>query len=106
MIEALSADRPDDPFNVSILPRRPRRNWMIADSHSVKSSLEHGAITGVTVTDKMSRSSIPGECLTDLPRNPLGSRMRGRVRPHNLSTLQVEYSDTIQKLETHCWDNE
>jgi hypothetical protein len=106
MIKALSPDRPNDSFDVSILPRRPRRHWMIADSHGVKSSLEHEAITGVTVTDKMSRGLIPRERLTDLPRNPLCGRVCGRVRPHKFSTLQIEDGDTIQKLETNCWDNE
>jgi len=41
MIEAVPPDRTDQPFRVSILPRRPRRTRSIPDTHCLKRYLRN-----------------------------------------------------------------
>ncbi len=38
MIQALSPDRTDEPFDVPILPGRSRRRWSVPDAHGSKTS--------------------------------------------------------------------
>jgi len=61
MIQALAADRADQPFDVSPLPRRPRRRQHLFDPlrfHLVDELLAEDI---VAVAEQVARCSVPGE---------------------------------------------
>jgi hypothetical protein len=60
MIQALPADRADQPFRVSVLPRRPRRRWSVPDTHGSQ-TLGYRMVRGVSVTDEVSWAPAPTE---------------------------------------------
>ena len=66
MIQALAAKRPDQAFNVEVLPGRPWRDRAVANPHRSDAVREGLSISTIVVTDQLARRSIPRECLHDL----------------------------------------
>jgi len=90
MIKAVSSDRADEPFDMSILPGRSRRRWSVADAHSSQTSHYGMAIGGVSVANEIARRLIPGKGFGDLLGDPLSCRIGGDVDP-NQSASVVRY---------------
>ena len=63
MIQALSADRPDKPFDMGILPGRAWDRWAIPDPHGSEPFPECLTVGAVAVSDEISRGRIPRKCL-------------------------------------------
>jgi len=59
MIDALSARRPDQAFNMAVLPRRPKRCRPVPDAHRPDAGLERGAERSVIVPNQVLRCRIP-----------------------------------------------
>ena len=89
MVQALSPDRADQPFDVTILPRRPRRGWSVPNPHGSKTSRYGMAIRGVSVPYEVLRRLVPGEGLGDLPRDPIRRRVGGDVDPYQVASLKA-----------------
>jgi hypothetical protein len=51
MIQALAADRPDQPFGKSILPRRGWGARLVPDAHGAQSACDDGTIDAIPVSD-------------------------------------------------------
>src|SRR5208282_3285664 len=73
VIEAFAPNRSDEPFDVAILPWRAGRGRMIADLHCPNAMRVGWAESPVAVTNQMTRRFIPGESVSHLPSDPLGS---------------------------------
>src|SRR5947209_14369723 len=80
MVEALASDRANQPFNMTVLPRRAWRDRPVANAHGSQPPGDRGAIRGVAVTDEVARRLIPRECFADLPGDPLGGWLSHRSR--------------------------
>src|SRR5215471_11228026 len=63
MVQAFAANRADEPFDVSVLPRRARRDWVIADAHRTNAPGVRGAERAVAVAEQMLGCFIPREAL-------------------------------------------
>ena len=87
MMQAFSSDRADEPFDMTILPRRPRRSWSIPNAHGSKSSCYGMAIRGVSVPNDVLGCLIPGEGLGDLAGDPFSRRIGGDIDPNQLASL-------------------
>jgi hypothetical protein len=61
MVQALSPERADQPFDVPILPGRPRCGWSIPNSHGSEASRYGMAIRGISVPNEVLGRLIPGE---------------------------------------------
>ena len=81
MISALSPDRADQAFNVSVLPRRAERRWSVPDPHCSQPSLERDPKCSVIVANEIFRCGIPRKRFSDLTRQPLRSRIAGHRKP-------------------------
>jgi hypothetical protein len=91
MIEAITSDRADEPLRISILPRRAWRDRPIPDAHGPHALNEPGAVDAIPITDDVSRRISPAKRLSELLRNPFGSRMRGYSQPQKLPpTMQQD----------------
>ena len=76
MIEALSSDGSDEPFDDSVLPRRSWRGQHVDGpygSHSVAA----GGKREIAIANQEARRVVPREGLAELLRRPCRSRMRG-----------------------------
>jgi hypothetical protein len=103
MVEALAPDRSDQPFNMSVSPRRtwhsrridpisrlnmtvlPRRAWRdrpVANAHSSQSARDRCTIGGVTIFGNLSG-------------DPIGGRMSGDIGPDELSPTQMQDDQSI-----------
>jgi len=66
MIQALVADRPDQPFGKAILPRRDRCGRLVPNAHGTQSTSDAAAVNAIAVSDHEACSPIPRKCLRDL----------------------------------------
>src|SRR3954453_19253603 len=79
MVQALSTDRPDDAFNVGILPRGTRRRADGRQAEPVDGAAERGIEGRVAVVEKESRGRVFREGLPKLLAGPRGSGMARHV---------------------------
>src|ERR1700675_3342959 len=70
MIQALAADRPDQPFGKAILPRRGWCGRLVPDAHGAQSACDDGTIDAIPIADEGVRSLIPRKRLPYLTCNP------------------------------------
>ena len=68
MISALTPDRPDQSFNIPVLPGRAERRGPVPDAHCSDASFERAAKCSVIVANEIFRRAVPGECLGNLAR--------------------------------------
>src|SRR5271155_4292231 len=81
VVKAFPADRTDQPFSISILPRRARRRRSIADAYRSESADENLTISAVPVTNEIAGSLFPAAGFRDLICDPISARMRCDAKP-------------------------
>jgi len=54
-VQAFPPDRADQPFGISVLPRRSRRSRPVTNAHRPKAADENITVDGVAVTDDVLR---------------------------------------------------
>jgi hypothetical protein len=106
MIQAFSPDRADEPFDVSILPRRAGRSWSVPDAHRLHSPGDDRTVGTIVVANDVSGCLIPGKSLGDLSGNPFGGWVGGDVGPDQMASLKMDNRQSIQKLEADGPHNE
>ncbi|GAC1558739.1 MAG: hypothetical protein NVS2B5_21600 [Beijerinckiaceae bacterium] len=84
MIKTLASNRADQSFRVSVLPRRSWRCRSIANADRSNASGKGFAIDAVAITNEM---EVPAAGFGDLPRDPLGRRMRSNAKPEDTSAV-------------------
>ena len=90
MVEALASDRSDQPFNMTVLPRRAWRDRPISDTHGSQPACDRDTKAGVTIANEVAWRLIPRKCFGDLSGDPFGGRMCGHIDPHEPSSLQTQ----------------
>jgi hypothetical protein len=70
VVETFAPDRANESLNVSILPGRACRSWMIADSHRMNAPAVCRPERRVIATDQMTRRFIPGKSFGHRARDP------------------------------------
>ena len=106
MVEALASDRSDQPFNMTVLPRRTWRDRPISDAHDSQPACDRATIGGVTIADEVARRLVPRECFGDLSGDPFGGRMCGHVDPDETSPLQTQDHQPVEKFEPNGRNDE
>jgi hypothetical protein len=61
---------------MSVLPWRTRGDWPIPDFHRSQPLDEGVPISTIVIANQIPWSLVPREGIRELPRNPLGPRMR------------------------------
>ena len=79
VIQAVAPERPDQPFNIWVLPGRPWRDRAVPNPHRPDSICECPPIGAVIVTHQIGRRRAPRERLHDLLRQPVRRRVRKRA---------------------------
>ena len=105
MIDALAADRPDQPLSISVLPWRSRRNRLVPDTHGPQPSPDDRAENAVPIADEMARRLVPRESLGDLTCDPLGRGMVRHVGPNQMSAIHANNDEGIEQIEAYGRNN-
>src|SRR5215467_13864759 len=99
MIQAVAPKRPDQPLNICVLPRRPRRYRPVSNPHRPDSTCESRPIGAIIVAHQIGRRRVPRERLHDLLRQPLLRRMPGHRKPEELASTMTPQREPQQALE-------
>ena len=103
VVQALPADRADEPLNVSVLPGRSERNRPISNAHGAETLHGDASIRGVPIPNEVSRRVVPWESLGDLARDPLRGRVFRHAKRYPKSS-PVSYDDkTIEDPKRDRW---
>ena len=81
VVKAFPADRTDQPFGISVLPRGARRCWSVANAHRSESADKDLTIGPVPVTNETAGSLFPAASFRDLICDPFCGRMRCDAKP-------------------------
>ena len=99
LIQALAADRADQPFDVRPLPRRSWRRQHLLDPLRFHLVYELLAEDLVAVAEQVARCSVPGERFPQLLRCPLGSRMLCHPEVDNAPTVVCQNQEHVEDLK-------
>ena len=105
VVHALTADRPDQPFGESILPRRGGRNRLVSNAHGAQSTCNDGAKEAIPIADEIARSLVPGERLCNLTRNPFRCWMPCDVDPDEGPAVEPDDDEHIEQGEAEGRDD-
>src|SRR5262247_2305914 len=97
MISALAPNRPDQSFNISVLPGCAQRRGPVPDPHRSDASFEDAAKCAVIVANEISRCAVPGKRLGDLPPPPRRRRIPGHRDPQQ-APPSVAKNNTCEEL--------
>src|SRR5664280_1597751 len=75
VIQALAADRPDQPFGKAVLPRRGWCGRAVPDAHGAQSACDDGSVDPIAIPDHVTRSPVPRKSLGYLTCNQLRCRV-------------------------------
>src|ERR1700716_2927937 len=106
MIQALAADRPDQPCGKAVLPRRGWCGRLVPDAHGAQSACDDAAIDPIPIADEVTRSFIPRKGLRYLTCNPFCRRICCDVDPDEVSAVEPDDDEGIEQVETDSWNNE
>ena len=106
VVHTLASDRSDQSFGKAILPRRDRCDRLIPDAHGANSAHDDGAIDLISIADEVMRRLIPGECLSELARDPFSRRICSDVDPDQVSAAQTDDNKGIEQTEANGRDDE
>src|ERR1700681_399001 len=101
MIGTLASDRPDQAFNMAVLPRRAERGGPVPNTHRSHAGFERTAKCSVIVADNICRCAVPRECFSDLACQPLGRRISCDRKPQQLSPSVAENKKREELLKTN-----
>src|SRR6516165_1982523 len=106
VIEAVPADRTNNPLSISILPWRACRDRSITYAHCGKAPDEDLTISGISIPHDIPRRFSPTAGFGQLERNPFGVRMGGHTQPQKLSAAMPQDQESVQQPKRDRWDDE
>src|SRR6201987_5031878 len=99
VVKTFPADRTDQPFRISILPRGTRRRRSIADAYRSKPSDEDLTISAVPVTNEIAGSLFPAAGFRDLICDPFCGWMRCDAKPQNMSPAVPHDQQSVEQAK-------
>src|SRR6476620_7571134 len=106
MIQALVANRSDQPFGEAVLPGRSWRGRRVPDAHGAQSACDDAAKDLIPIADEVARRLIPRKSLRYLTSNPFCHRVCCDVDPDQVSAVEPDDDEGIEQVETDSWNNE
>ena len=106
MVQTFSANRTDDAFDVSGLPRRLRSAEHFFDVHYRDLVAELLAIDSIAISQQISRRGIKRKGFEHLLRRPFNCRMSREVKVYNTSSFMGENDKDEKDFEPNGVDGE
>src|SRR5262249_39981099 len=97
--QALSTNRTDEAFDVSVLPGRSRCRWSVADALGRQASCYGVTVRGVPVANEVPGRLLPGEGLGDLAGDPVGRGGCSEGCPDQVAWLEPDDHQPIEQPE-------
>src|SRR5262249_33905764 len=104
MIEALTADRANEPFGVRVLPGRTRRCQHFLDAHGLNRRSD-GVEREIPIAEQITRRAIPGKRVAEVLRGPRRRRMSGDRGVHDAATVVRQNHKDKQQTARYRWYN-
>ena len=105
MVQRFSANRADDTFNVSTLPRRPGSTENFIDIHDCDLCETHVRRFGPDLAGHI-EALCRMERLRVLLCRPFGRRMSRHIKVHNASSIMCKYDEDKQDFKPDRVDGE
>ena len=99
LIETLTSQRADHPFDERALPQRARRRQHLLDAECRDAPVEGGGVDSISVSQQVTRRRIPGKGLDDLLRCPPGRRIFRDVEMHDTTPIVPQDDEDEQPLK-------
>jgi hypothetical protein len=99
VVETLTPNAPDHPFDVRILPWRARRRPNLVDAEAIDAPAEVRTIDSISVPQQVTRSRIPRKGIDDLLRGPLCRGMVRDIEMYDPTTLVTKHDKDEQNPE-------
>ena len=106
VIETLSTDRSDKPFDVWSLPWRAECGEHFSDFHAFGLRPEGGTIDAVAIPEQEPRGVVPRKRLEDLGSSPLSSWMLGDIEMHNAPAIMSQNEKHVQDPKSESGHHE
>src|SRR5215831_8628706 len=106
MVQAFTANRADNAFDVSSLPRRPRSAENFFDIHCGDLVAELLAIDSISISQQISRRGIKRKGFEHLLRRPFRRWMSGDVEVHDASSIMCKDNKDEKDFEPNGVDGE
>src|SRR5262245_60469398 len=106
MVQTFTANRTDDAFDVSLLPRRSRSAEHFFDIHYRDLVVELLAIDPISISQQISRRGIKRKGFEQLLRRPLSRWMSCDVEVHDASSIVCENNKNEEDFEPNGVDGE
>src|SRR5215471_18722080 len=106
IVQTFSANRTDDAFDVSSLPRRPRSAEHFFDIHYRDLLAELLAIDSIAISQQISRRGIKRKGFEHLLRRPLRRWMSCDVEVHDTSSIVCEDNKNEEDFAPNSVDGE
>jgi len=90
MVQALAADRADEPFREGILPRAVGGRQHFANPHALDPAPERVAVDRVAIAQEIGRRGVVREGVHDLLGRPGGGGVRGDVEVEDAPAMVGE----------------
>src|ERR1700692_2380556 len=102
VVKAFPAERTNQPFSISILPRGARRRRSIADAYRSESADKDLTIGPIPVTNEIAGSLFPPAYFRDLICDPFCGWMRCDAKPQNMSPAVPHDQQSIEQAKRDC----
>src|SRR5215469_4767742 len=96
VVQTFSANTPDHPFRVAVVPRTPGRCRHLSDTQSVHSCSENMPIDPITISYQVSRKSVVRKRFHDLSSSPIGGWVFRNIEMQNTATVMRQDDEDIQ----------
>ena len=99
VVETLTSNGADYPFDKWILPRGARCGKDLLDPETVDASIEVRSVGLVSIPYQVPRRRVPWKSIDHLLRRPLGRRMFGDIKMNDTATVVAKDDEDEQNSE-------
>src|SRR5215471_10855486 len=99
VVQTFSANTPDHPFRVAVVPRTPGRCRHLSDTQSFHSCSENMPIDPITISYQVSRHSVVRKRFHDLLSSPIGGWVFRHIEMQNTATVMRQDDEDIKHTE-------
>src|SRR5215467_8927759 len=96
VVQTFSANTPDNPFRIAVLPRTPCRYRHLSDTQTVHSCSENMPKDPITISYQVSRTSVVRKRFHDLSSSPIGGWVFRNIEMQNAATIMRRDDEDIQ----------
>ena len=99
VVETLTTNRSNEPFDERVLPRRTWRRQNLLDFEPRDTPVEVASVDLIAVPQQVTRRRVPGKGVNHLLRCPPGRRMFRHVEMNDTATVVAQHDEDKENTE-------